>query len=92
MDFRYDDSAPEGAFVEDLHQPRIDGKAGSRVRETNRRRDQKGKHLVTQDKKELLVKNTGKLDPKKHISDKVEEVLNDNIINLMGSMISSKAF
>lgn len=38
------------------------------------------------------MKNTGKLDPKKHLNDKVEEILNDNIINLMGSMISSKAF
>ena len=29
MDFRHDDSAPEGALVEDMHQPLVDGKAGS---------------------------------------------------------------
>lgn len=47
---------------------------------------------IKKDSKELLVKNTGKIDPKKHINDKIEEVLNDNVINLLGSMISSKAF
>ena len=45
-----------------------------------------------QTSQELLVKNTGRVNPKKHMGDKVEEVLNDCVVNLVGSMISSKAF
>jgi 26S proteasome regulatory subunit N11 len=42
--------------------------------------------------KELVIKNTGKLDPKRHIRETVEEVVNDNILGILGGMISTKAF
>lgn len=44
------------------------------------------------DKKELAVKNTGKIDPKRHIAEAMEETMNENIISILGGMISTKAF
>lgn len=44
------------------------------------------------DKKELAIKNTGKLDPKRHISEAVEETANSNILGILGAMISTKSF
>jgi 26S proteasome regulatory subunit N11 len=43
-------------------------------------------------KKELAIKNTGKLDPKRHISETTEETVNANILSILGAMISTKAF
>lgn len=45
-----------------------------------------------QNKKELQIKNTGKLDPKRHINQAVEETVNENILGVLGGMISTKAF
>lgn len=47
---------------------------------------------LTVDKKELLIKNTGKVDPKRHINEKLEETFNTNIMGMLGSMMSTRAF
>jgi len=47
---------------------------------------------MKKDKKELLIKNTGKVDPKRHINEKLEETFNTNIMGMLGSMMSTRAF
>ena len=44
------------------------------------------------DRKELAIKNTGKIDPKRHISENVEETINENILGILGDMISTQSF
>lgn len=44
------------------------------------------------DKKELAIKNTGKIDPKRHISESIEQTANENILGVLGGMISTKSF
>lgn len=44
------------------------------------------------DKKQLTIKNTGKIDPKRHINETLEETLNENILGILGGMISTKSF
>lgn len=44
------------------------------------------------EKKELVIKNTGKIDPKRHIGEQVEETINQNILGVLGGMISTKSF
>ena len=44
------------------------------------------------DRKELAIKNTGKIDPKRHLTEAVEETVNQNILGIMGGMISTKSF
>lgn len=43
-------------------------------------------------KKEIAIKNTGKLDPKRHIGETIEETVNENILGVLGGMISTKSF
>jgi len=47
---------------------------------------------MKKDKKELLIKNTGKVDPKRHINEKLEETFNTNIMGMIGSMMSTRGF
>lgn len=42
--------------------------------------------------KDLKIKNTGKLDPKRHIGEVVDESLNENIQGILGEMISTYSF
>ena len=44
------------------------------------------------DRKELAIKNTGKIDPKRHIAENVEETANENILGILGDMISTQSF
>jgi 26S proteasome regulatory subunit N11 len=44
------------------------------------------------DRKELAIKNTGKVDPKRHISENIEETANENILSILGDMISTQSF
>lgn len=41
---------------------------------------------------EAKIKNTGKRDPKKHLVNKVEELLHENINAILGRMIATKSF
>ena len=45
-----------------------------------------------ENQKELQIKHTGKLDPKRHISETIEETVNENILGVLGGMISTKSF
>lgn len=57
--------------------------------------DEWGKRIedeTKKDRKELTIKNTGKLDPKRHISEAVEQTANQNILGILGGMISTRSF
>ena len=57
--------------------------------------DEWGKRIEDETKKEqkeLTIKNTGKIDPKRHISEAVEETVNSNILGILGGMISTQSF
>ncbi|KAF4661485.1 26S proteasome non-ATPase regulatory subunit 14 [Perkinsus chesapeaki] len=41
---------------------------------------------------EIVVKNAGKIDPKKGLEHNVEDMLEDNILQIMGSMLDSATF
>lgn len=43
-------------------------------------------------KQELVIKNVGKQDPKRHLEEVVEDMLTDNITQGVGSMLNSVAF
>ena len=40
----------------------------------------------------LVVKNVGKLDPKKHLEQDVEQLMADNIVQTLGSMLDTIVF
>jgi 26S proteasome regulatory subunit N11 len=44
------------------------------------------------DRKELAIRNTGKIDPKRHIAETVEETINENILGVLGDMVSTQSF
>lgn len=44
------------------------------------------------DRKELAIKNTGKIDPKRHIAESVEQTVNENLLGILGGMISTQSF
>ena len=53
------------------------------------------KAVVEEDKltaQELIVKNVGKQDPKKHLSAKVEKLMSDNIVQTLGVMLDTICF
>jgi len=53
------------------------------------------KNLVEEqkmDKEEKLIANVGKLDPKKHLEQKVEGIMSQNIVQLLGTMIDTVIF
>ena len=57
--------------------------------------EQWGKRIedeTKKDRKELAIKNTGRLDPKRHIGEAVEEIANHNILGILGGMISTQSF
>lgn len=43
-------------------------------------------------KDELAIKNVGKIDPKRHISQGTDEVMSENITQLLGMMTNIKTF
>jgi 26S proteasome regulatory subunit N11 len=46
----------------------------------------------TMTKEQLAINNVGKLDPKRHLSETVNQMLADNIVQNLASMINSAAF
>ena len=43
-------------------------------------------------RKEFLVKSVGKLNPQKHLSEKLEESLNNNVMDCLGTMVNTVVF
>ena len=41
---------------------------------------------------ELIVESAGKVDPKKHLADKVEELMSGNILQCLGTMLDTVVF
>jgi len=41
---------------------------------------------------QLVVKNVGKQDPKRHLEENVDELMNNNIVQVLGSMLSKVVF
>jgi len=41
---------------------------------------------------EVLVANVGKIDPKRHLENSVEELMSYNILQLLGSMLATVVF
>ena len=41
---------------------------------------------------ELIVESAGKVDPKKHLGDKVEELMSGNILQCLGTMLDTVVF
>lgn len=53
------------------------------------------KSLVEEQKltaNEKIVKNAGKIDPKKHLEQKVEQTMAENIDQILGSMLDTIVF
>jgi 26S proteasome regulatory subunit N11 len=63
-------------------------KVGKLCQEWSKRIDEE----TEKDRKELAIKNTGKVDPKRHISENIEETANENILGVLGGMISTQSF
>lgn len=42
------------------------------------------------DEKHLKIKNTGKIDPKKHLLNSIEETSGSNIVHMLGNMFSTR--
>lgn len=63
-------------------------KVGKLCQEWSKRIDEE----TEKDRKELAIKNTGKMDPKRHISESIEETANENILGILGDMISTQSF
>ena len=45
-----------------------------------------------EEKKKLEIRNTGKVDPKRHISDTTGETINENILSVFNGMLATKLF
>ena len=43
-------------------------------------------------KEQLAIKNVGKQDPKRHLGEKVSEMLSDNIVQNLASMLDTSSF
>jgi len=43
-------------------------------------------------KEELAIRNVGKIDPKKHISQNINEAMTDNVVQILGTMTNIKGF
>lgn len=41
---------------------------------------------------QLVVKNVGKQDPKRHLEENVDELMNNNIVQVLGAMLSKVVF
>jgi len=41
---------------------------------------------------EVLIANVGKVDPKRHLDNSVEELMSHNIVQLLGTMLSAIVF
>lgn len=41
---------------------------------------------------QLAIKNVGKLDPKRHLEDKVEVLMTSNIVQCLGAMLDTVIF
>lgn len=41
---------------------------------------------------QLAIKNVGKLDPKRHLEDKVEILMTSNIVQCLGAMLDTVIF
>lgn len=41
---------------------------------------------------QLVVKNVGKQDPKRHLEENVDELMNNNIVQILGAMLSKVVF
>ncbi len=54
--------------------------------------DQKIKDEEGKTQKQLVVDSAGKVDPKKHLSDKVTEAIERNVIQCLGTMLSTVVF
>ncbi len=63
-------------------------KVGRLCQEWSKRIDEE----TEKDRKELAIKNTGKMDPKRHINESIEETANENILAILGDMISTQSF
>jgi 26S proteasome regulatory subunit N11 len=43
-------------------------------------------------RKEFLVKSVGKLNPQKHLNERLEESLNTNVMDCLGTMVNTVVF
>ncbi len=47
---------------------------------------------INKPKEELIVSTVGKLNPKNHLSDKIEETMTSNIKECLGTMMDTEIF
>jgi len=47
---------------------------------------------MKEDQEALKIKNVGKFDPKRHLENNVDDLMNNNIIQTMGTMMNTKIF
>ena len=41
---------------------------------------------------QLAIKNVGKLDPKRHLEEKVDVLMTNNVVQLLGAMLDTIVF
>ena len=46
----------------------------------------------TMTKEQLAIKNVGKQDPKRHLEEKVDQVMTSNIVQTLGAMLDTISF
>ena len=65
------------------------------VLELKRLADRYEKSVIEEDQltaKELMVKNVGRQDAKKHLSENVRKLMSDNIVQTLGTMLDTICF
>jgi 26S proteasome regulatory subunit N11 len=82
-----------GLILEDFaHQSK---KNATAVKSLNQLADSYNKSVIeegTLDAQQLKTRHVGKQDPKRHLEDKVERLMSDNIVQSLGTMLESVAF
>lgn len=47
---------------------------------------------IKEDSETLKIKNVGKFDPKRHLESNIEDLMNGNIMQILGTMVNTKIF